>query len=261
MTLRRSRRDFIKPFLLTLAGLTLLNLAAQSVLFRDRFAGEMEDRRESLSWAREIQVKALRSQIERAVSDIVYLSREEVLVRYLGGERPLEGILQEHYLTLFRSRRVYGRLIIRDFRQGAVLGVDEFIAKPFNIDELIARMETIVARAGSKAAARPPEPALVEGEDAWSEAEEDHSDQERGWNGVDRRRHERTAMFGAALIMMGDEPIPCVILDISGGGAALRLTEQDQQCPTLFTLEPLDGAPRHCEVRWRRGDTLGVEFV
>jgi len=59
----------------------------------------------------------------------------------------------------------------------------------------------------------------------------------------------------------GDEPIPCVILDISGGGAALRLTEPDQQCPTLFTLEPLEGAPRHCEVRWRRGDTLGVEFV
>ena len=43
--------------------------------------------------------------------------------------------------------------------------------------------------------------------------------------------------------------------------AALRLTEPDQQCPTLFDLEPLDGPARRCEVRWRRGDTLGVEFV
>ncbi len=146
-------------------------------------------------------------------------------------------------------------------QQGALLGVDEFIAKPFNIAELIARMEAIVARARTEAAARSPEPALVEADDAWSEADEGHSDQESGWNGVERRRHERTAMFGAALIMMGDEPIPCVILDISGGGAALRLTEPDQQCPTLFTLEPLEGSPRHCEVRWRRGDTLGVEFI
>jgi DNA-binding response OmpR family regulator len=146
-------------------------------------------------------------------------------------------------------------------QQGAVLGVDEFIAKPFNIAELIARMETIVARARTETAARSPEPALVEDDDAWPEADESHFDQEPEWPGVERRRHERTAMFGAALIMMGDEPIPCVILDISGGGAALRLTEPDQQCPTLFTLEPLEGAPRHCEVRWRRGDTLGVEFV
>lgn len=146
-------------------------------------------------------------------------------------------------------------------QRGAVLEDDEFLAKPFDIAQLIARMKTVVARAGTDAITRSPEPELVGSEDGLLEPEESNFKQEAEGSGTEQRRHERTAMFGAALIMVGDEPLPCVILDVSAGGAALRLTESDQQCPTLFTLEPLEGAPRRCEVRWRRGDTLGVEFV
>ena len=54
--------------------------------------------------------------------------------------------------------------------------------------------------------------------------------------------------------------IPCVILDISERGGALRITDPDQPCPTLFTLKPLDGPERLCEVRWRRGDRIGIEL-
>jgi DNA-binding response OmpR family regulator len=136
--------------------------------------------------------------------------------------------------------------------EGAVLGVDEFLAKPFNIAELIARMEKVVARA---------EQALAAGDEGGREPEGEGPERAPESGGAEQRRHERTAMFGAALIMVGDEPIPCVILDVSTSGAALRLTEADQQCPTLFTLEPLNSAPRRCELRWRRDDTLGVEFV
>lgn len=146
-------------------------------------------------------------------------------------------------------------------QRGAVLDDGDFLAKPFNIAQLIARMDTVVARAGKDAKSRSPEPELVGSAASVLEPEESHCEQEAAGSGADQRRHERTAMFGAALIMVGDEPLPCVILDVSAGGAALRLTEPDQQCPTLFTLEPLEGAPRRCEVRWRRGDTLGVEFV
>ncbi len=146
-------------------------------------------------------------------------------------------------------------------QRGAVLDDDQFLAKPFNIEELIARMETVVARAGSEATFRSPEPELVGTAAGPVEPDESHSARQSEDIEDERRRHERTAMFGAALIMVGDEPVPCVILDVSVGGAALRLTEPGQQCPTLFTLEPLEGDPRRCEVRWRRGDTLGVEFV
>ena len=148
-------------------------------------------------------------------------------------------------------------------QRGAVLDDGDFLAKPFNIAQLIARMETVVARAGQDATpgSPKPEPELVGSGDSLLDPEGSHFEQDADSSDVDRRRHDRTAMFGAALIMVGDEPLPCVVLDVSAAGAALRLTEPDQQCPTLFTLEPLEGAPRRCEVRWRRGDTLGVEFV
>jgi DNA-binding response OmpR family regulator len=141
--------------------------------------------------------------------------------------------------------------------EGAVLGVDEFLAKPFNIDQLIARMEKVIARSARNSAAKAPEP----GGDPRPGSDELCSESTPATGGAEQRRHERTAMFGAALITDRDSHIPCVILDVSAGGAALRLTEPGQQCPTLFDLEPLDGPARRCEVRWRRGDTLGVEFT
>jgi DNA-binding response OmpR family regulator len=141
--------------------------------------------------------------------------------------------------------------------EAAVLGVDEFIAKPFNMDELIARMERVIARSDRTSAARAPE----SGGDPPAGSSELRSASVPTMGGAEQREHERTAMFGAALITDGDSHIPCVILDVSAGGAALRLTEPGQQCPTLFDLEPLDGPARRCEVRWRRGDTLGVEFT
>ncbi len=146
-------------------------------------------------------------------------------------------------------------------QRGAVLEDDQFLAKPFDVAQLITRMEAVVARAGTGATSSSPEPDLVVSGDGAIESEGFHLGQDTEGVDTDRRRYDRTAMFGAALIMVGDEPLPCVILDVSDAGAALRLTEPDQQCPTLFTLEPLEGAPRRCEVRWRRGDTLGVEFV
>ena len=77
---------------------------------------------------------------------------------------------------------------------------------------------------------------------------------------VERRQVARAKVYQAALILDGDRQIPCVILDRSEKGGALRITDPDQPCPTLFTLKPLDGPECRCEVRWRRGDRIGVEF-
>ena len=145
--------------------------------------------------------------------------------------------------------------------KGAALGVDEFLAKPFNMDELIARMERVIARFDRNSAARAPKPGRTAGGDPRAGSSELCSASAPTLGGAEQRRHDRTAMFGAALITDQDSHIPCVILDVSAGGAALRLTEPGQQCPTLFDLEPLEGPARRCEVRWRRGDTLGVEFT
>ena len=214
--------------------------------------------------------------------------------------------------------------------EGAELGVEDFLPKPFSIKELVAHMESVVARSGigapdvaSEADATPapepvsvpessaevrPEPAPAPAQAAVLQpaaplvnspgpepvpqsghqvdpapdgrAAPEPEPQAAGTpaheampelaepaappapSGAERRIHERVPTFGAALIKDGgDVPIPCAILDESVGGAALRLSDEDQVCPTRFTLEPFDGPVRRCEVRWRRGDRIGVEYI
>jgi CheY-like chemotaxis protein len=79
-------------------------------------------------------------------------------------------------------------------------------------------------------------------------------------SGAERRRHRRMSVIEAALIEHGEHHSPCVILNRSESGAALRLSDPARECPESFTLQPLDGPPRPCKRRWRRGDKIGVEF-
>ncbi len=230
--------------------------------------------------------------------------------------------------------------------EGAELGVQDFLPKPFSIKELISHMEAVVARSGNGAAdPRPqsnatsePEPACAPpispepqpapgsvadagpatvtdpvpapaaaqaaglqpadpvvtspGPEAlpWPDLGTDHApdggaDPEPApqpavvsgheatpdldtvatppaASGAERRVHERIPTFSAALIKDDSGvPIPCAVLNESESGAALRLSDEDQSCPTRFSLEPFDGPARRCEVRWRRGDQIGVEYI
>ncbi|MDH3474583.1 MAG: hypothetical protein OEM59_12895, partial [Rhodospirillales bacterium] len=72
---------------------------------------------------------------------------------------------------------------------------------------------------------------------------------------------ERKLIVEAGVIALGEDSIPCVILDISESGASLMLSDVDQDCPESFTLLPVYGDPRHCRQRWRLGEKVGVEFV
>lgn len=165
--------------------------------------------------------------------------------------------------------------------EAVALGVTDFLAKPFSVNELISRMEAVIAgsdqgpaqsaepepqaesppstgaaeQPSAKVAPSPP-PAL--GPAAGREVPVAQAPEPEGAN---RRRGERTNVFEAALITDQGPPIPCAILNMSETGAAVRLSVPDQSCPTLFTLRPLEGPPRRCEVRWRRDDQIGVEFV
>ena len=72
-----------------------------------------------------------------------------------------------------------------------------------------------------------------------------------------RRRHVRIAS-----ILIGDAQaaIPCVILDVSIGGARLHVHEPDE-VPDRFRLLQIASNEEHdCAVVWRRGNEMGVKF-
>lgn len=161
--------------------------------------------------------------------------------------------------------------------EAAALGVTDFLAKPFSVNELITRMESVIARSDQgpdentepapQAASMPPavdadhpsapaRPSPPTDSDAGASAAQPAVPED-----ANRRRSDRTPVFEAALITDQGPPIPCAILNMSETGAAIRLSVSDQSCPTRFTLQPLDGLPRRCEVRWRRDDLVGVEFI
>jgi hypothetical protein len=52
----------------------------------------------------------------------------------------------------------------------------------------------------------------------------------------------------------------CQILDMSDTGAQLLPTDV-LLCPKEFVLKPQVGEPRHCEVKWRKGPKIGVQYL
>jgi hypothetical protein len=86
-----------------------------------------------------------------------------------------------------------------------------------------------------------------------------HNSQDK--SGAERRRHERIPTVQAALITEQGRHMACVILNISEGGAALKLSDPSQDCPKSFNLQQLDGPERRCEIRWRNGAQMGVMFI
>jgi len=52
----------------------------------------------------------------------------------------------------------------------------------------------------------------------------------------------------------------CQVLDLSGIGARLKPSDI-LVCPEQFTLKFSDGSVHLCEVKWRKGDILGVRFL
>lgn len=129
---------------------------------------------------------------------------------------------------------------------GLGFGVADFLIKPFNKSELLERIETVIARS-NKAATPAPEPPL---------------DSPEGLPETDaeRRRHRRfTTEMEAQILHKGRTD--CVVLNISHGGAAIRLPEATTHCPPSFALRLSTGDKRHCLQCWRYGDKIGVKFL
>ncbi|MEM1318482.1 MAG: PilZ domain-containing protein [Pseudomonadota bacterium] len=77
----------------------------------------------------------------------------------------------------------------------------------------------------------------------------------------ERLLRQRTLKEGQLSYDDGRISTKCTVRDLSMGGAKLRLPN-DITWPNKFRLHvPTDGITVDCEVRWRDGLTMGVEFV
>lgn len=79
----------------------------------------------------------------------------------------------------------------------------------------------------------------------------------------DRRETARRRNLRAAITRFEGplSPIPCIMLDISEGGARLHAHEPGE-IPDRFQLNiESEGLTFNCEVVWRQGNELGVKFV
>lgn len=78
----------------------------------------------------------------------------------------------------------------------------------------------------------------------------------------ERRASPRIRAFKGARIIYnnGMATRDCTIRNLSAGGARLVM-ETTVELPNGFELALEDGSRRQCEIRWRRFNELGVEFV
>jgi DNA-binding response OmpR family regulator len=141
-------------------------------------------------------------------------------------------------------------LIDRDNRLRDTLpGNDDVLAKPFTKSELMDRMQAVIARARQA-------PSMFE--------EDEPDDQDALWiDASERRNHRRfsTLKTGEIILKDGKPPLACLILNLSYGGAEVRLPDESLECPSTFALKLQAGPVHSCEVCWRRGDKVGVRFT
>jgi two-component system cell cycle response regulator CtrA len=130
-----------------------------------------------------------------------------------------------------------------------LFGGNEYLVKPFTSSELIDRMRIVLSSAAQEVSP------FTENEPI---APEPPSRQEE-----ERRRHRRfsTLKEGELILAESRQPVACLILNLSYGGAEIRLPEKEFDCPETFALKLRSGPVHSCEVRWRRSDRIGVEFT
>lgn len=126
------------------------------------------------------------------------------------------------------------------------LGVSGYLKKPFNKNDLIRAIEDGVAHNTPDT----PVARLLEAGRALMTGDNNHED----------RRDRRHKTLRAARVVW-PSMFNCVVLDMSAGGAALRLPYAQQALPQVFSLSVKAAPQLKCEVCWRAGDKAGVKFI
>jgi len=118
-------------------------------------------------------------------------------------------------------------------RAGAGFGVEHYLIKPFNREELIKRLEQAVSRAAKK-----------------------------GEAANERRKDERLQdTEGARILFDYGKIVDCTIFSRSTGGAAIEVANDNMRWMKFFTLKTDDGNERRCETCWQFRNKVGVKFV
>ncbi len=121
----------------------------------------------------------------------------------------------------------------------------EFVAKPFDIVDLKGAIERAIAQDIAGDVGALPKPKIT-GARA---------------DGEERRKHRRFPTLKGAKVIRGNMEMDCVIMNMSHGGAALRVSRGRAECPQEFALRVDARTIRPCEVRWRFRDKVGVRFT
>ena len=127
-------------------------------------------------------------------------------------------------------------------------GTGEYLVKPFTQQELISAMHAVLDRrklVPSNDLDDPAEESLILGEAS---------------NGSGQRKSRRFTTVKDARINSG-VGVDCKILNLSHGGASLRLPEKDLEIPPNFVLELKSGDILHCRVCWRIDERVGIKYL
>jgi hypothetical protein len=78
----------------------------------------------------------------------------------------------------------------------------------------------------------------------------------------EKRQARRSLVIKKAMLVFngGHCSMDCQVLDLSKTGARLK-PDDILVCPEQFTLKFPHGSVHLCEVRWRKGNILGVRFL
>ncbi len=135
---------------------------------------------------------------------------------------------------------------------GLAFGSSEYLVKPFTKTELVRQMEAVFARAKLSAGL----PLQPQAGDFGGPLLADY----------DRRRHRRFKTIKHAWIDRGprfdaDARIDCMIIDLSHGGAGVRLPDDKTELPPTFDLELEAGPAFRCRLCWSQGNRAGIQFL
>ena len=169
----------------------------------------------------------------------------DIMLPDIDGYEVIEQMRTASVITPFL---IQSGLVDRDERlDGLGFGAKDYLVKPFSKNELMECMGSVLFRSKQTIPSRF---AYV-------------PDRERKPRspGSERRRHRRFATAKSAEIIDGEERPTCVILNLSHGGAALRLPSQQIPDLPMFKLKLQSGTILQCRICWRLGDKIGVRFV
>lgn len=71
----------------------------------------------------------------------------------------------------------------------------------------------------------------------------------------------RTTVLHASIVIEGRAPIPCIVQNVSEGGALIAGVERHLLPMSFALLIASTGEHHRCEIKHARRDTIGVEFV